>query len=139
VVRRGLGAARSGDVAQAKKDLERITALRDTMTQAKNAYWAEQSEIQRLAVAAWIAKAEGKKEEALALMRQSADREDATEKHPVTPGALFPAREMLATCFSSWDSPRPPSPRSNALRRTTRTGSSGCGALGVPRSSPATR
>ena len=93
---RGLGAARSGDVAQAKKDLERITALRDTMTQAKNAYWAEQSEIQRLAVAAWIAKAEGKKEEALALMRQSADREDATEKHPVTPGALFPAREMLA-------------------------------------------
>ena len=92
---RGLGAARSGDVAQAKKDLERITALRDTLTQAKNTYWAEQSEIQRLAVAAWIAKAEGKKEEALALMRQSADREDATEKHPVTPGALFPAREML--------------------------------------------
>ena len=92
---RGLGAARSGDVAQAKTDLERITALRDTLTQAKNAYWAEQSEIQRLAVAAWIAKAEGKKEEALALMRQSADREDGTEKHPVTPGALFPAREML--------------------------------------------
>jgi hypothetical protein len=92
---RGLGAARSGDVAQAKKDLERITALRDTLVQAKNAYWAEQSEIQRLAVAAWIAKTEGKKEEGLALMRQSADREDGTEKHPVTPGALFPAREML--------------------------------------------
>ena len=92
---RGLGAARSGDVAQAKKDLERIVALRDTLTQTKNAYWAEQGEIQRLAVAAWIAKAEGKKDEALALMRQSADREDGTEKHPVTPGALFPAREML--------------------------------------------
>ena len=46
-------------------------------------------------MAAWIAKAEGKREEALALMRQSADREDGTEKHPVTPGALFPAREML--------------------------------------------
>jgi tetratricopeptide (TPR) repeat protein len=92
---RGLGAARSGDVTQAKKDLERITALRDTLTQAKIPYWAQQSEIQRLAVAAWIAKAEGKREEALALMRQSADREDGTEKHPVTPGALFPAREML--------------------------------------------
>jgi hypothetical protein len=92
---RGLGAARSGDVTQARKDLERITTLRDTLTQAKNAYWAQQSEIQRLAVAAWIAKAEGKTEEALALMRQSADREDGTEKHPVTPGALFPAREML--------------------------------------------
>ncbi|HJU65355.1 MAG TPA: hypothetical protein VJ596_06730, partial [Gemmatimonadaceae bacterium] len=92
---RGLGAARSGDVIQAKNDLERITALRDTLTQAKIPYWAQQSEIQRLAVAAWIAKAEGKKDEALALMRQSADLEDATEKHPVTPGALFPAREML--------------------------------------------
>ena len=92
---RGLGAARSGDVTQAKNDLERITVLRDTLTQAKISYWAQQSEIQRLAVAAWIAKAEGKKEEALALMRQSADLEDATEKHPVTPGALFPAREML--------------------------------------------
>ena len=37
-----------------------------------------------------------KNEEALDLLRQSADREDATEKHPVTPGALAPAREMLA-------------------------------------------
>jgi hypothetical protein len=92
---RGLGAARSGDAARARKDLERIVALRDRQAAAKSAYWAEQSEIQRLAVSAWIARAEGKGEEALTLMRQAADREDATEKHPVTPGALFPAREML--------------------------------------------
>jgi tetratricopeptide (TPR) repeat protein len=92
---RGLGAARSGDVASARKDLERIVALRDRQAAAKSAYWAEQSEIQRIAVSAWIARAEGKNDEALALMRQAADREDATEKHPVTPGALFPAREML--------------------------------------------
>jgi tetratricopeptide (TPR) repeat protein len=102
---RGIGAARSGDVAQARKDLERITELRDAMTQTKNTYWAEQSEIQRLAVAAWIAKAEGKKEEALALMRQAADREDATEKHPVTPGALFPAREMLGDMLTELGQP----------------------------------
>ncbi len=92
---RGLGAARSGAVASARKDLERIVALRDRQAAAKSAYWAEQSEIQRIAVSAWIARAEGKNDEALALMRQAADREDATEKHPVTPGALFPAREML--------------------------------------------
>ena len=42
------------------------------------------------------ARAEGKNDEALALLRQAADREDATEKHPVTPGAIQPAREMLA-------------------------------------------
>ena len=92
---RGVGAARSGDLADARRDAERIAALRDRMAAAKNGYWAEQSEIQRLAVMAWIARAEGKNDEALALMRQAASREDATEKHPVTPGALFPAREML--------------------------------------------
>ena len=93
---RGIGAARSGNVADAKKSLARIEALRDTLTAAKNTYWAAQSEIQRLAVAGWIARAEGKNDEGVALLRQAADREDATEKHPVTPGALFPAREMLA-------------------------------------------
>jgi len=92
---RGLGAARSGNIAGAKRDLARLETLRDTLAAAKNAYWAGQAEVQRLAVAAWIARAEGRNDEALALMRQAADREDATEKHPVTPGAIQPAREML--------------------------------------------
>ena len=104
---RGIGAARSGNVADAKKSLARIEALRDTLTAAKNTYWAAQSEIQRLAVAGWIARAEGKNEEAVALLRQAADREDATEKHPVTPGALFPAREMLANMLLDLGQPGP--------------------------------
>ena len=93
---RGLGAARGGNPAEARKNLARLEALRDSMTAAKNAYWANQAEIQRLAVAGWIARAERKNDEAVALLRQAADREDATEKHPVTPGSLQPAREMLA-------------------------------------------
>jgi tetratricopeptide (TPR) repeat protein len=44
---------------------------------------------------AWLARSESRNAEALALMRQAADREDATEKHPVTPGAVQRAREML--------------------------------------------
>jgi tetratricopeptide (TPR) repeat protein len=96
VFARGLGAARGGNVASARRDLARLEALRDAMAAAKNAYWANQAEIQRLAVAGWIARAEGRDDEALALLRQAADREDATEKHPVTPGAIQPAREMLA-------------------------------------------
>ena len=104
---RGIGAARSGNVADAKQSLARIEALRDTLRAAKNTYWAEQSENQRLAVAGWIARAEGKNEEAVALMRQAADREDATEKHPVTPGALFPAREMLANLLLDLGQPGP--------------------------------
>ena len=92
---RGLGAARSGNAARAREDLARIETLRDALTAAKNPYWAHQSEVQRLAVAGWIARAEGRNEEALSLMRASADAEDATEKHPVTPGPIKPARELL--------------------------------------------
>jgi tetratricopeptide (TPR) repeat protein len=93
---RGLGAARGGNPAAARRDLARLDALRDTLVAAKNKYWAEQVEIQRLGVAGWIARAEGRDDEALSLLRQAADREDGTEKHPVTPGAIQPAREMLA-------------------------------------------
>jgi Tetratricopeptide repeat len=93
---RGLGAARGGQPAEATKSLAQLEALRDGMTAAKNAYWANQAEIQRLAVAGWIARAQGRNDEAVALLRQAADREDATEKHPVTPGSIQPAREMLA-------------------------------------------
>jgi len=93
---RGLGAAGGGNIGSAKRDLASLEALRDAMTAAKNAYWANQAEIQRLAVAGWVARAEGRNDEAVALLRQAADREDATEKHPVTPGSIQPAREMLA-------------------------------------------
>ncbi len=50
---------------------------------------------QRLAVAAWIAQAEGRTAEALELARQAADKEETVEKHPVTPGPLIPARELF--------------------------------------------
>ncbi|HXG14784.1 MAG TPA: hypothetical protein VNK50_00975, partial [Calidithermus sp.] len=80
----------------ARGALARLEALRDALTAARNTYWADQAEIQRLAVAGWIARAEGRTEEAVALLRQAADREDAAEKHPVTPGPIQPAREMLA-------------------------------------------
>lgn len=93
---RGLGAARSGNVVAAKKEATRLESLAYALTTAKNTYWAEQAEIQKLAVNGWIARAEGRNDEAVALLRQAADREDATEKHPVTPGAIQPAREMLA-------------------------------------------
>lgn len=92
---RGIGAARSGKVSSAKTDLARLETLRDSLSAAKNGYWAQQSEIQRRAVAAWIALAEGRKEEASSLMRSAVDLEESTEKHPVTPGPIKPARELL--------------------------------------------
>src|SRR5262249_32669126 len=103
---RGVGAARGGNVASAKQDLARLEALRDGMTAAKNSYWAGQSEIQRLAVAGGIARAEGRNDEAGALMRQAADAESKTEKHPVTPGSIQPAREMLGDLLLEMGQPQ---------------------------------
>jgi tetratricopeptide (TPR) repeat protein len=95
VFARGVGAARSGNPEAARREVARLEALRDAMRAAKNGYWAEQAEIQRLGVAGWIARAEKRDADAVALLRRAADLEAGTEKHPVTPGAIQPAREML--------------------------------------------
>jgi hypothetical protein len=92
---RALGAARSGRPATASGDLERLAALRDRLTQAQDAYWAEQVDIQRRVAAAWVAFAKGRRGEALDTLRSAADSEDATDKSAVSPGPLAPARELL--------------------------------------------
>jgi tetratricopeptide (TPR) repeat protein len=92
---RALGGARSGDPAAAQKDVERIVALRDELKAAKSEYWANEVEVMRLASLAWVALAQKKSNDALALMRQAADIEDKSEKNIVTPGRLLPARELL--------------------------------------------
>jgi len=92
---RALGAARSGDIAAAEKDAAELARLHKALQDAKNNYWATEVEIQRLAVAGWIALAQGKKDEALKFMGAAADLEDKNEKHIVTPGRIVPARELL--------------------------------------------
>ena len=92
---RGVGGARAGDLAAARSGLARLDEIHSVLVTAKDAYWAGQVEIQRLATSAWLAQAEGRKQEALLLMRAAADLEDATDKHPVTPGPVLPSRELL--------------------------------------------
>src|SRR5262249_12096165 len=73
---RAIGAARSGDAARARADVERLAALKEAM---KDPYWAEQIEIQRRAAAAWTARAEGKADEGFTLMRSAVELEASTE------------------------------------------------------------
>jgi tetratricopeptide (TPR) repeat protein len=107
VFARGLGAARGGNVEAASKDLERLQTLREALATAKLAYWLEQVDIQHQVVAAWVTYAQGRRDEALQVMRAAADREDALEKHPVTPGPITPARELLGDMLLDANQPQP--------------------------------
>jgi tetratricopeptide (TPR) repeat protein len=94
---RAIGAARSGDTASARREIDDLSKIKQALTEVKGDYdWARQVEIERQVAAAWLAHAEGKHEESVQLLRAAADLDDATDKHPVTPGALLPAREQLA-------------------------------------------
>jgi hypothetical protein len=92
---RGLGAAHGGEPARARMDVERLKQLRQKLLDQKNAYWANQVDIQLRAVDGWIAHAEGRNDEAEALLSSAAELEDSTDKSPVTPGSILPARELL--------------------------------------------
>jgi hypothetical protein len=91
---RALGAARSGSPEAARADIAKLAELRDKLRAAKDAYWAEQVEIQWLVATAWLLHGEGRHDEALSTMGRAADAEDRTEKSVVTPGPLAPAREL---------------------------------------------
>ncbi len=91
---RAVGASRSGNFKAAKADIDKLTQLRDQLRDQKDAYWAEQVDIQRQVAMAWMLYAQGTQDEALGLLRAAADAEDKTEKSPVTPGPLAPAREL---------------------------------------------
>ena len=92
---RGTGLARSGRAGEARAEIDRLQKIEAQLRTAGNDYWAEQVSILAREVMAWSAEAKGKPDEAVTLMRDAADREDAVDKLPVTPGPILPAREQL--------------------------------------------
>jgi len=93
---RAIGAARSGDITTARTEVDKLVSIKQALSEVKGEYnWAKQVDIQRMMALAWLQHAEGKDEEALRQLREAADLDDATDKHPVTPGSIFPAREQL--------------------------------------------
>ena len=92
---RAVGAARSGNVAAAKADAQKLAALHAALVEKKDEYWAQQVAIQQKAAGGWIAFAEQRKDEALLSLQEAARMEDGTDKSAVSPGPLAPARELL--------------------------------------------
>ena len=105
VFARGLGAARSGEVTTARKDVERLQALKDVMTAAKIDYWTNQTDFQIKTILAWVALAEKRDEEAIQLMRTAAEAEEASDKAPVTPGNVVPLRGLLGEMLLALNQP----------------------------------
>ena len=93
---RALGAARSGDLAAAQADIDKLKDLRAGLVKVNQSYWAEQVEVQVLAAQAWASLGSGDAGQALKFMRAAADLEDSSEKHVAMENRLYPMRELLA-------------------------------------------
>ncbi len=90
---RGLGAARQGNVVTTKSAINKINAF---YRQTGQSYWAVILDAQRKTLMAWLEYQQGNLKTALNLMSEAATLEDSVNKHPVTPGAVLPARELYA-------------------------------------------
>jgi hypothetical protein len=102
----GVGSARAGSLQRAGEAQTALAGLRDTTTKVGNTYWANQIEVQRREVEAWITAKSGKMEDAVAIMRSAAEFEESMDKNAVTPGPVTPAREMLAELLMTENHPK---------------------------------
>jgi tetratricopeptide (TPR) repeat protein len=100
-----MGSVHIGNVLSAKEELKQLNHIHDTLIYQKDGYKANQVAIQIKTGEAWIALKEEKLSQAQDLMQLAADMEDKTEKHPVTPGEVIPAREMLGDMLLQLDKP----------------------------------
>src|SRR6266478_2910201 len=101
-----LGRAHTGDLDGARKAIARMQQLRDATTDTKFDYFKKHLDLQMQAASAWVAAAEGKKNEAVDMLRRAADSEDILGKHPVSPGAFVPIREQLGALLLEMGQPK---------------------------------
>ena len=92
---RALGGARSGDLASAKDAIGRIEVLEEKLAHANDVYWQRQVDMQRRAATAWIALAEGRKEQAIVTMGDVAESEENSKKNIAMENRLSPMRELF--------------------------------------------
>jgi hypothetical protein len=93
---RAIGAARSGRPDAARAEVAALQTIAVDLAARQEPYWARVVGIKRDAAEAWVRFAGGDTAGALGLARAAADSEEVTDKHPVTPGELLPARELQA-------------------------------------------
>jgi len=100
-----MGDVHTNRLDSANAELAALNSNHDSLVKQKDAYKANQVQIQIKTSEAWIALKQGKTDEALAIMKTAADMEDKTEKHPVTPCEVLPARELLGDMLLEMNKP----------------------------------
>jgi hypothetical protein len=98
-----LGNVHIQNLNAAKLELAKLSQLHDTLQNQKDSYKSTEVAIQINAGEAWIKFISGDKKDGVNLMKLAADMEDSTGKHPVTPGEVLPARELLGDMFLQMD------------------------------------
>jgi hypothetical protein len=102
---RGMGAARLDQVPLTVESVNALHRIHERLVDSSEDYWAQQVEIQEVSISAWATLIQGKREEALRLMKAAAKLEDGTEKSAITPGPLAPARELLGEMLLKVNAP----------------------------------
>ena len=95
VFARGLGEAKTNRLERAQASLQRLQALETATQTSGEKLFARNITVLRLELSAWLAQAQGRSDVAVSTMREAADFEAATPKHPVTPAPTLPASEQL--------------------------------------------
>ena len=104
---KGIGAGRVGNIEAAQQSFQKLEELQNSFgNKEANKYWINQIEIQKTVVKAWQLFAKNEKEKSVQTLELAVNLEDATEKNPVTPGQLLPAREMLGDLFLEINRPK---------------------------------
>jgi tetratricopeptide (TPR) repeat protein len=102
---RAIGDARTGNIAGAQTEIANLQSLEDKLLAAKDSYWANQVKVQRLGASGILADVQGDNAKAVELVQAAADLETTMDKHPATPSAVLPARELLADLLLELNQP----------------------------------
>lgn len=103
---KALGNSHLGNISEAENEITNLQTLHTSLVEANDTYKSGQVNIQVHAANAWLQFAKGNKTEALSLMKQAAKLESETSKHPVTPGEVLPADELLGDMLLALNKPK---------------------------------
>ena len=98
---RAIGAVRSGNPAEARKDIAEIVSIRKTLVRQKKAGFIDYIDADKKEAEAWLAYAEGNRDQALKTLRTIAEKQEAEGDEPLA----IPAREMLADMLTDMNQP----------------------------------